>query len=246
MITVFSTCKPFVGDDDWRQRNAIRSWREFTESVILFGKESKYTARDLGCIYVPDVKCNEHGRPHINDMFKQAQDIGHGPHFCYLNADNIVRGLDEAFKYVGEKFHHFLMIGKRWDWIRPSEVEEFNEGWWSQHRKGRQHNEWALEYFGFAKGPFRNLPPFFAGWPGWDNWTVLHTLRLNIPVIDVTKVVTCLHQEHPGRWRGRPDDPQYQWNLDLGADLLVPGAEGSVKAATWIMGEDRKIRPKQR
>lgn len=243
MITVFSTCKPFVGEDEWRQKNAIRSWLKFTQSIILFGKESKHAAKDLGCMYVPDVE-TKHGKPLISDMFRQAQDIGHGNRFCYLNADNIVTGLDDAFCYVGQKFHHFLLVGKRWDWIRPSEVETFDREWWLSHRKGHLHNEWALEYFGFAGGPLRNLPPFLVGLPGWDNWLVLHALRLKIPVIDATMIVSCIHQEHQSAWRGYKDTPPAKWNLDLAADLLVVGARGSVDAATWVIDPDGRVRPR--
>lgn len=246
MITIFATCKPFVGDDDWRQRNAIKSWLKITSSIILFGDDqgTKQAAREFDCLYVPDVKCNEHDRPYVNDMFKRAQDIGHGVHFCYVNADNMVKGLAEAFEHVGKKFPHFLFVGKRWDWIYPVEVEGINEDWWGRHRKGSLHNEWALEYFGFSKGLLRNLPEFLVGWPGWDNWVVLNTLRAEVPVVDVTKVVTCVHQKHERSWQNDRENPQHEWNLALAADLLVPKARGSVEAATWILEEDGEIHPR--
>lgn len=248
MITTFTTCKPFVEDHtSSRQMRALKSWLLFTTSIVLFGKDAgvKRVAADNGCKYVPDVECNEHGRPFINSMFKQAQDLWPGPHFLYVNSDNMLAGTPEAFGRVSKKFSHFMMIGKRFDWLprrgNTEALEEVVEGWEKRELRGRMHNEWALEYFGFSRGLFRNLPPFLPGWPGWDNWLVLHSLKLDVPVVDVTEVVTCVHQQHTSSWRGDIENPQCKWNSDLASDLVVPGAHGGVEAAPWILRGDGKI-----
>lgn len=248
MITAFTTCKPFLGEDDWRQQNSLRSCLEFTPLVVLFGDDmgAKEVAENLGCTHVPDIESRD-GRPYINAMFKRVQALGPGNHFLYFNSDNVMRGVDRAFELAAEKFPAFIFIGKRWGWLRAWPINDFDE-FWPKHRKGRLHSEWGMEYFGFTRGLFTNLPPFLAGWPGWDNWSVLRALQVHVPVIDVTQIVTCLHQEHESVWRGQTEHPHYVWNTQLGADLLVPGARGSVDAATWVVVKDKKgwkIRPRQ-
>lgn len=248
MITMFTTCKPFVEDHVVaRQTRAIKSWLLFTGSVILFGKDegTKHVADKLGCKYVPDVECNEQGRPFLNAMFKRVQDMWPGPHFCYANSDNMLAGIPKAFERVACKFPHFLMIGKRFDWLpkrgNTEALAEMAEGWQDRPLRGRMHNEWALEYFGFTRGLFRNLPQFLPGWPGWDNWTVLNALKVDLPVVDVTQVVSCVHQQHRSHWRSDVESPQYKWNMDLASDLVIPGAHGGVEAAPWILRKDGKI-----
>lgn len=248
MITMFTTCKPFTEDHvSDRQRRAIESWCLFTSSIILFGGDEgvKHVADRYGCKYVPDVECNEQGRPFISSMFKEAQKRWPGPHFCFANSDNMLAGLPEAFERVSRKFPSFLMVGKRFDWMprkgNTSDLEEVVDGWQDKALRGRMHNEWAIEYFGFTRGMFRNLPRFHPGWPGWDNWTILHCLKLDVPIIDVTEVVRCVHQQHRSSWRSDLDNPHYKWNMDLASDLVVPGAHGGVEAAPWILRKDGRI-----
>lgn len=245
MVAIFSTCKPFEGEDATRQLNALLSWQMMGQPIVLFGDDPgvEEAAERFGCIHVPDVECSEQGRPLISAMFREVQEVSDDDFFCYLNADNLVAGLPEAFERVAQRFPDFLLLGRRWDWGGPFEIE-IGPRWWESLPGGSWHNEWALEYFGFTRGMFLDLLPFYAGWPGWDNWLVLLALRLGIPTVEVTEAVTCVHQSHPRSWRNKREDPQCRWNLNLAAGLLVPDARGSVDAAAWVLGEG-DIRPRR-
>jgi len=54
----------------------------------------------------------------------------------------------------------------------------------------------GLDYFIFPCGLFRDIPPFAVGRPAWDNWLVYKARSLGLPVIDATKMVTAIHQNH--------------------------------------------------
>ncbi|MCK4268366.1 MAG: hypothetical protein KAX16_06005, partial [Actinomycetia bacterium] len=45
-------------------------------------------------------------------------------------------------------------------------------------------------------GSIGKLPPFAVGRPAWDNWVIYHARSLGVPVIDATKIVTPVHQNH--------------------------------------------------
>jgi hypothetical protein len=64
--------------------------------------------------------------------------------------------------------------------------------------EGKLHHPAAIDYFVFSKNlPSKiNLPPFVVGRPYWDGWFLYRVQSLGIPVIDATKVVTAIHQNH--------------------------------------------------
>jgi hypothetical protein len=40
-LVIFTTCKPFIGDDSWRQEQAIKSWTLLTNievKIIIIGE----------------------------------------------------------------------------------------------------------------------------------------------------------------------------------------------------------------
>jgi hypothetical protein len=53
-----------------------------------------------------------------------------------------------------------------------------------------------MDYFVFPRNCAITLPPFAVGSPFWDNWFVYTMWRKGIPIIDATKTITAVHQNH--------------------------------------------------
>jgi len=228
MLTIFSTPKAFRGYIGAIQTNAIRSWvflRPKCE-VILFGNDegTAEIASELGIHHIPEVECNEYGTPLISAMFNIAQDIASHQVMCYVNADIIL--ISDSLPAV-QRVHKypFLMVGQRWD-LELKESVNFNEAQWEAQLKtnlaehGKLHSKSGIDYFVFSRGLYRDIPPFAVGRPGWDNWMIYRARSLKVPVIDATKVITAIHQNHDyshhpegkaGVWKG----PERKRNLEL-------------------------------
>jgi hypothetical protein len=205
MITIFSIPKPFKDNIAIIQRNAIKSWTllEPRCEVILFGDDAgtAETAAELGVKHVPDIARNEYGTPLLSDVFDKAQRIAANGLVCYVNCDIIFKGdLTKAAGRAASLKKRFVMVGRRWniDIVRPL---DFSAGWEERlearvHRDGELFTHDGIDYFVFTKGVLGDMPPFAIGRPAWDNWTIYRARSLRVPVIDATRAIMCIHQNH--------------------------------------------------
>jgi len=94
------------------------------------------------------------------------------------------------------------MVGQRWDvdmtepWsFRNRDWEKMVRNYVLQH--GKLHPPLGSDYFVFPKdAALGDIPALAVGRVGWDNWFIYNTRKLRIPVVDVSKVVTAIHQDH--------------------------------------------------
>lgn len=228
MLTVFTTGRPFLGHIEIIQRNAIQSWLRLRPAceVILFGNEegTAKIAAELGIKHVPVVEYNEYGTPLLNSLLDIAQDIASHELLCYVNTDIILMSdfLTAIRQVQGQSF---LLIGQRWD-VDLKEPVDFDKPDWEAYlqarvtEEGRLHPPTGIDYLVFPRGLYRNIPPFTVGRGGSDNWLVYRARLLKVPVIDATKVITAIHQNHDyphnpegeaGVWEG----PERKRNIEL-------------------------------
>lgn len=211
--------------------------------VILFGHEegAAEIASRLGIRHLPDVECSEYGTPLVSSMFSMAQNTAKYQLMCYINTDIILMSdFLAAVRRVNQ--YPFLMIGQRWD-IELNEALNFNGTQWESRMRtylaeqGKLHPKSGIDYFVFSRGLYRDIPPFAIGRTGWDNWLVYQARLLKVPVIDATKVITAVHQNHDYShipsgetvvWKG----PEAIRNLEL-----TNGGEHAftLEHATWIL-----------
>ena len=206
MLSIFSLPKPFKGHIGIIQRNAVASWVKLGSSceIVLFGDEEGIadTAKEFGVRHVPDVARNEHGTPLLNDVFAKAERIGKHDLLCYLNGD-IILGSDfiQAVNSVRTWTDKFLLVGECWD-VRVDEKLPFENLDWENHlrelveQKGTSRGPWYIDYFAFNRGLYENLPPFAVGRAGFDNWLIWKARSAGAAVVDVTKAVKAVHQNH--------------------------------------------------
>ena len=230
MLTLFSIPKPFVGHIGTIQRNAIGSWLRLRPrpEVILLGNEdgTAELAARLGARHLPEVERNSHGTPLLSSLFARAIAAATHEMLCYVNADIILLS-DFAAMTACVGRAHCLVIGKRTDLDLTEEID-FSESNWEKdvrdraRQAGRLFSRTGIDYLLFPKGLWRHLPPFAIGRLMWDNWLVYDARRRKLQVVDATRVVTAIHQNHDysvqmkaahGGWNW--DLPETRRNLEL-------------------------------
>ncbi len=146
-----------------------------------------------------------------------------------------------AIERVGAMHRQFLMVGRRWDtditeplpfqsperqspdW-RVQELQspdgqapERQAPHWEDDlrglalRRGRKCTAEWIDYFAFSRGVYGpDMPPFVLR-VFWDNWLVWKALDSKRPVVDASRAVMAVHQNHdyshhpqgkPGVWNG--------------------------------------------
>ena len=205
MLTLFTIPRLFRGEFEIIQRNAIKSWTLLPNcpEIILFGDDegTALVALEFGVLHIPDIARNEYGTPLVNDVFEKAQRLATHDTICYVNADIILLSdFMIALEQVVDRYRRFLMVGQRWD-VDIKEHLYFGPNWEEQIRtmvaqNGQLHRKTGIDYFAFSRGLFGRIPAFAIGRTLWDNWLLYRARTMGAPLIDGTKVVTAVHQNH--------------------------------------------------
>ena len=241
MLTLFTTAKPFRGHNAIIQRNAIQSWTRLQPAceIILFGDDegAEETAAEFGLRFVPDVGRNQFGAPLVSDLFAKAQQLARHDLLCYLNADILLMSdFGEAVERIAGHKRDFLMVGQRWN-VEIEQPLEFGSGWEGDLRRfvkqnGELASSWAIDYFAFSRGWLSEIPAFVVGRPGWDNWMLYAARSQRISVVDATRLVMAVHQNHEASWNN--EQPESLPNLRL-SQASTRGYHFSIKHATWVL-----------
>jgi hypothetical protein len=204
VITLFAVPKPFEGDAAVSQRNAVESWRRLGSEVdvLLVGDDEgvAQAARDAGARHLGGVETTEYGTPLLSSAFALAREAAATRVLAYVNADIVLlRDFVTAVRRI--RFDRFLCLGRRWNvWLH--EPIDFDGAYEQRLRalvseQGELALPDAIDYFVFDRdGPLTDLPRFVVGRPGWDNWMIYRARSLRIPVVDATRSITAIHQQH--------------------------------------------------
>jgi hypothetical protein len=138
----------------------------------------------------------------VHDLFAQAEQHSRNNLLCYLNADILLLAdFASAVKRVAQQRHSLLMVGQRTD-VNITERIDFARADWEQDLRrqaqtlGTLRPPNAIDYFVFTKGLGSNLLPLALGRRGWDNWFLWHARSQRAAVIDASREVLVLHQNH--------------------------------------------------
>jgi GT2 family glycosyltransferase len=144
----------------------------------------------------------------LNAIFERMQDDANEPILGYINSDIILLpGLAEGLAAVRARFDAFLMIAGRWNVDEDLPALDFTPGWDERLRdlvlrEGEQFSPYGIDLFVFSRGLLREIPPFALGSDYWDNYLVMSTRRRGYPVVDATRQVMLVHQNHAlGKYR---------------------------------------------
>lgn len=257
MISFFTVPRGFQGPFETIQHNAIGSVLHLHPhcQLTLLGNDQgvKEVAGLHGCYYVSEVKCNAHGTPLLDNVFEQIQRTSSCDVLCYFNADII---FTESLEPIMEKitFKKFLLIGRRWNLDLNERINFADDNWKTGlldclKTGGKSYTSAGIDYFVFNKGLYREIPAFAIGRSLWDNWLIYKAFREGAQVIDITSVVTVVHQNHDypsslmdatkkGPWRGE----EAKHNLELAGDLDYCF---TIDDATWQLENDglKEVKP---
>lgn len=207
MLTIFTSPRPFLGEFDIIQRNAIQSWISACPGceIILVGDEegTEKVASEFKLKYIPNVKKNGKGVILRNSVFYEVQKVAQNKLLCFVNADIILtKDLLKAIQSLN--LPTFLLSSRRWDLNIKEPINFKDNGWEEKLRnliknEGQLHSLTAGDYFVFPRDTKLNMPPFSVKHGGWDNSFTYQFKKDGIPVIDATEVIAVVHQNH-----GRP------------------------------------------
>jgi hypothetical protein len=205
MLTLFATPKPFRGHIGVIQRNAIGSWRQLTPTpqIILFGDSegTKEIASEFGLEHVPQVESNEFGTPFLRSLIEKAEVSARYNLLCYINADIIVTvGFERAALQVSAKMKRFLMVGRRTN-MRLEEPIRFDTGWRERLEaevaaRALAGDHTGIDFFLFPRNFYHDVPPLVIGRAWFDHWMIQAALDQRAPVVNVSPLVSIVHQTH--------------------------------------------------
>jgi hypothetical protein len=234
MLTVFSTAKPFHGHNGIIQRNALKSWTLLHPGVevILFGGEDGVaeTCRDLGIRHEPKVHRNENGTKYLSYIFDRANEISRHNILCYANCDIMLASdFRAALELTTKTYSEFLMIGRRWD-TNITEPWDFGQADWDHRLRsfailsGKQNGPSWVDYFCFSRDLYYGkMLPFLIGRHGWDPWLIWFARKSEVRVIDASRMVMAVHQNHDYAYLRQGaaslnSHAEARYNLSLGGD----------------------------
>lgn len=250
MITLFTLPKPFTGVTATIQRNAIQSWLQLHPAceIILLGDEPgiEGTAVEFGLSHLSNIPCNPYGTPFLDQAFEMVQAAAHNQRLVYVNTDMILfDDFLEAIQRLG--FPRFLMAGCRCNLNINTPLDFNNNRWYTDLREracrvGTMQPPMGSDYFVFIKGTLGKLLPFVVGRPGWDNWMIYHARASGMPVIDATRAVLAIHQNHDYRHVKEGYDPGSYNGPEADYNLQIMGGNRTrftLLDATHLMTRDR-------
>lgn len=206
LITIFISPKAFDREHiALIQRNAIRSWKALGADVdiLLIGDDAgvEENAKALGVRHIRDVKRNSSGTPMLDDIFRIARENSDSPLLAYVNADIILKkDFVQTARSVMEREKKFLLVGQRWDLDVQVDLE-FPDGWEDAFNqdlaaRGRRHPAGGSDYFIYPRDIFTSIPPFAIGRSGWDNWMFYEARLKGWKLINCSKAINIIHQDH--------------------------------------------------
>lgn len=206
VLTLFTAPKPFTDPHiSMIQENTLRNWRALGDDIeiVVIGDEPGIAdiCQSLDIRHLPDVLCNQKGTPLISSIFNLARGANDSRFLAYFNADILILpGLIESLEIIANEKKQFLAVGQRWD-LDVEESLSFTDGWDEALRKkvqenGELHGQTGSDYFMYPRECFIDIPDFAVGRAGWDNWMIFHARWQHWPVVDLSEVVTIVHQNH--------------------------------------------------
>lgn len=198
MLTLFSVPKPFSGQIERLQRNALRTWTSIEGiEVLLFGDEpgTANAAADAGVSHEPQVARTAAGTPRVDDLFARAEQAAANELLCFVNADVLLpQSLPRVVARARGECGRFVGLGQCLD----LEVgDPLPDDWEAVGRtRGSLRGPGGIDYLIFARCLFGPLPPFALGRAYFDNWLVWRARSLGVAVVDLTEVLPAVHQRH--------------------------------------------------
>ena len=224
MLSIYAIPKSFCGQTGVIQRNAIRSWTMLRPAcqVILVGNEdgTNEVAEEFGIDHAPNVGVDDHGTPREDSVLQLAEQSAKHPLMCSVASDVILMSdFMQAVERLQRHGQGFAMCGQRWN-LKVTEPVDFDSPWENDihellSRRGRLFVRTGMDYMVFPRGLFKQVPPFSVGRGYYDSWLLYAVRSLGTNLVDVTRVVKAVHQDHDYSHHGPMAIDQIRRNAQL-------------------------------
>lgn len=225
-LIIFTTCKPFIGDDAWRQEQAIKSWTELEgmeKKIIILGADAgtKEICEKYNLIHEPNIK-TLHNVPYLHEMFVIANKHSDSDEdvMLWTNSDMIYfQNMIETIKNFKQNFSNiknYLLVGARIDWLNPKILSSFTcqsfldnininkyininiQKTDSTKYECAHHPATGIDYVIHSKSTFVNNidPDLLIAGERHDMILVGCGLQNNFMTCDITNVCPVIHQNH--------------------------------------------------
>jgi len=206
-FTIICTPKPFVEKNSISQKNAIKSWMALnpTPEIIILGDEEGYeeVVNEFGLKWIKDIEKNSFNTPLVSSIFEKGSREALNDTVVYINSDIII--LDDFIESIRNLWMYnldkYLMIGERTNLDLDEKINFSNFDTVKKLKEFAKNNGVSqgtrgIDYFIFNKNQFVNIPDFALGRTVWDHWLIWKSFDENIPVINATESIFCIHQNH--------------------------------------------------
>jgi len=204
MITFLTSPKAFEGIAKVNQYRAIKSWIDSTEDaeVILYGDSTniEVAGKELGVNVKKEIECSPSGLPYFKSIVEHAEKFGKYDLQIYLNCDILIKDISQILRSID--FDRFLLIGQCINLGEKIYIDPKQDHLYDKLRKLALNNKItlretiAIDYFGFRRGTWKNLPPIVIGRAAYDSALLAYCQSHKYPLIDATYACTALHQFH--------------------------------------------------
>lgn len=205
-ITFVAVPKPFEGEFEIIQHNAINSWLNLSvnkEVLLLCDNEFESYEFNGNVKYIRELKYTKHGKPDLSSAFSLAKKYSSYENVVYINSDIMLlddfsRSLTSVSKTIKA---NWAVIGRRFDANLERKIDFSDIHWWDKvyelKNRSKLHSEDGIDYFIFKRDFLDNhIPDFSIGGTVWDQWVVYKFLNLGYFLIDATDSITAIHQNH--------------------------------------------------
>ena len=255
LITIFALPKPFNGESNRLQRNALASWTALGDEVqvLIAGDDEgvQEAAAEFGVEYLGGLRKNDNGTPYLDHLFELAHEHADGQFLLYVNADILLfdDALIAAKRLISHQHDEFLAIGRRLDLDYDDELDTTDESWSSSliddaQERGNWSSIVCKDYFLFPRTLYREIPAFLVGRGNWDNWMVHQAKQLKIPVIDLSEEILAIHQNHGYGHMGKGRLEAYVTGDEARHNETVGGGKHLISGASaeWSLAESGELR----
>ena len=256
MLTLFTSPRSFAEPPfGLIQRNAIRSWLALNPppQILVFGNDEGVAelASEFSLLHVQEVECDERGAPMRSAMCELARHLARHELLCSINADIILLdGFGQAVERLREGSsdsrlqNGFVAAGRRCNLDLEAEIDFADPGWRVRlgeraRREGELFIASAMDYFIYPKRVSPSARLSFPGAaPGWDPWFLYQFQRRGLPIIDLTPVVSVVHQNH--ETSAELAAKRCRWARDAAAMARLRQAGGfssmaTLREADWVL-----------
>lgn len=236
-LTLCSIPRAIAGHTGIIQANAVRSWKRLPGvEVVLFGQEEGISelAAATGARHEPELARNEHGTPMLSDAYARIKRLATTRVVAYVNTDIMFTSnlLSAVAILANSPWESWLIVGQRHDVdiVKPVDLDAVGEDAFLRDTAatGTLHGKAGIDFIIFPKTLPIAWPPMAVGRPGWDSWLIYAVRAAGIPVVDVTGVVTAVHQNHPSGYN--PDGAEARANRSSGGGYY---RMGTIRDANW-------------